>query len=117
MIRPFTLLILALGLLFSVQAYAGEVEICKHYAKKKQHRCIIKQLEDDVVKVGSQVVLYSNDYHWIATGDVVIKKGGLSIAIFKDGSPKIRRGLTAVFEDTSQKNTLNYDLAFDKIDY
>ena len=70
-----------------------------------------------MVKVGSQVVLYSNDYHWIATGKVVKKKGGLSIAIFKNADPKIRRGLTAVFEERSQKNTLNYDLAFDKPEY
>ena len=105
------------GLLFSTGAIAGKVEICKYYMSKKQHRCIIKQLDDDVVKVGSQVVLYSNDHHWIATGDVVVKKGEHSIAIFKDAGPNVSRGLKAVFEETSIKNTLNYDLAFDKLEY
>lgn len=103
--------------MLSTQTFAGEVAVCKQYISKKQHRCIIKQLEDDVVKVGSQVVLYSPDYHWVATGEVVIKKGSHSIAIFKNAGPHIRRGLTAVFEGTYQKNTLNYDLAFDKPDY
>ncbi|MFK7824658.1 MAG: hypothetical protein AB8G05_10900 [Oligoflexales bacterium] len=115
--RYFILLILSAGLIISTGALAGKVEICKHYISKKQHRCIIKQLDDDVVKVGSQVVLYSDDFHWIATGDVVVKKGELSIAIFKDAGPNVSRGLNAVFEDSSSKNTLDYDLAFDKLDY
>lgn len=100
---------------YSYSAFAGEVVKCHQDIMNQEHRCIIQLQDEDRSEKGDQVILYNAQRNWIATGDIIKVKDNYSIAVFRNGDPKIHRGLEAVFEEQDKIGVASWDQSFKKV--
>ena len=96
----------------------GEVLTCKQILDKREHRCVVAHnMDEDFIEKKDQVILYSpGERYWVATGEVMVVRGKYLVATFKDSDPRLYKGLEVVIESRENQETLNWSLAFSKLD-
>ena len=107
-----------LTIIFSVlaggahHALGAEVVVCSKAAKFRVVRCIFKIEAEKNLRKKDQVIVYTKEQYWVATGEIVIVKNGHFIASFEPNSP-IGRGFKAEVKPFGEESTLSYEGVFD----
>ena len=93
-------------------ALGAEVVVCRKAKKNRAVRCIFKIESETNLRKKDQVIVYSKQKYWVATGRIIMTKKDHFIAAFEPNS-QIERGYNAKVRPFGEENVLSYDEVFD----